>query len=199
MPRIRQRLLAARDLVHQLARRRDADDAGERVARHGDARKLLRARLAVGDLPPDEVGIDEDVGQEAEAGDDGGNAEVGRLVGDELDVDDVARLGPVDVDGTCERMAEAQVQREHVRVRAVARELPVQAVTCLERDLLARQHRGHGLESRVPAVVRFGRGDPHSKPATCSAARVAAATSSADQARDRPSWCTETTALRRSP
>ena len=58
-------------------------------------------------------------GEVAEAGDDCGHAEVGGLVGDELDVDDVARLGAFDVDGARERMAEPEVEREHVRMRAV--------------------------------------------------------------------------------
>ena len=61
-------------------RRRDADDAGEHVLRHRDAGQLLRARDAAGDLPLDEVRLGEEVGEEAEAGDDRGDAEVGRLV-----------------------------------------------------------------------------------------------------------------------
>ena len=111
---------APRDLLHQLPRGRDANDTGERVARDGHARQLRRARLAAGDLPLDEVRVGEQIGEETEAGDDGGDAEVRRLVADELDVDRVPRRGAFDVDGTRERMAEAEVDRLGIVVGARA-------------------------------------------------------------------------------
>ena len=138
-------------------------------------------------------------GEVAETGDDGGHAEVGGLVGDELDIDDVARLGTFDVHGSRQRMPEPEVEREHVRLRAAGRELAVEAVARFQRDLVAGPNAGHGLEVRVPAVVRPCGSDPQSSPATRPAASVAAAISSAVQVRGRPSWCKETTALRRSP
>ena len=80
----------------------------------------------------------------------------------------VARLRTVDVDGARERMAEPEVEREHVRMRAAGRELAVEAVPRFQRDLVAGPNAGHGLEVRVPAVVRPGGGDPHSSPATAA-------------------------------
>ena len=193
----RECLLAARDLVHQLVRGCDADDARERLAGNRNARELRRARLATGDVPLDEVRIGEHVGEEAEAGKHGGDAEVARLVREELDVDSVARLGIFDVDGARQRMAQPEVDVEHVRVRAVAGELAVDPVARLERDLVARPQGGHRLQVGMPAVVRACRGNPHRSSATSCAAFEAAAISSAVQRRGRSSWCNETTARSR--
>ena len=63
-------------------------------------------------------------------------------------------------------MAEAEVERERVRMRAVVRQLPVEAVARLQRDLVSRLHRRHGLEVGVPPVVGFRGGDPHRSSAT---------------------------------
>ena len=196
---IRERLLALRDRLHQLLRGGDAYDSGEGVSCNGHARQLRRSRVAAGDVPFHEKGVGEQICEVAEAGDDGGHAEVGGLVGDELDIDDVARHGTLDVHGSRQRMPEPEVEREHVRQRAVRCELTVEPVARLERDLVARPDTGHGLEARVPAVVRPCGGDPHSSSATRLAASVAAAISSAVQVRGRPSWCKETTAFKRSP
>ena len=111
---IRDRLLALGDRLHQLLRGRDADDAGEGVSRNGHARQLRRSRAAAGDVPVHEERVGEEICEEAEAGDDGGHAEVGGLVGDELDLEHVARLRALDLDGAGQRMAEPEVEREHV-------------------------------------------------------------------------------------
>ena len=68
--------------------------------------------------------------------------------------------------------------RAAVGVRALARQLPVEAVARLEGERLAGRDARDRLEVRVPAIVRGGRRDPHRSSPTRSAARVAAATSS---------------------
>ena len=67
---IGERLLAAGDLVHQLQRRRDADDTGKGTARDDHARECGERARPSGDLPDHEEGLREEVGEEAEAGDD---------------------------------------------------------------------------------------------------------------------------------
>ncbi len=196
---IRERLLALRDVSIS-----SSDGATPTTPANGSPSTGMpgssgeRARAA-GDLPRDEIGIREHVREEAESGNDGGDAEVGRLIGEELDVDDVARLCTFDVDGTRQRMAQPEVDVEHVGHASCRGELAVEPVARLQRDLVARPHRSHGLQIGMPAVVRPCGRDSHSSSATRSAALVAAAISSAVQVRGRPSWCKETTAFKRSP
>src|SRR5207248_6285461 len=123
---------------------------GEHVLRLRDAWKLLGSRQAAGDLPLDQVRLREQVGEEPEAGDDGRGPEVVWLVSDELDLERLTGLGASDVDGAGQRMAEPEVQAAGVGVRAVACELPVEAVPSLERDGLLRLDRRHWLQAGVP-------------------------------------------------
>ena len=110
-PCTRSRSSRARTASQPLVRRRDADDAGEELLRNGHARQLRRARDAVRDLPLDHVRLREEVGEEPEAGDHPGDAEVGGLVGDELDLEHLARLRALDVDRPRQRMPEPEVER----------------------------------------------------------------------------------------
>ena len=74
---------------------------------------------------------------------------------------------PVDVHRPRQRMPEAEVERAGVGVRALARELAVEAVRGLEPDLLARGDLRDRLDVRMPAVVH------QSSSATRSAAAAA--------------------------
>ena len=109
-------------------------------------------------------------GEEAEAGNHGGDAEVRRLVRDQLDDEQVAGLGALDEQRPGQRMAEAEVEIEDVRVCAAAGQLTVDPVAGDERHLLARCDRGDRGDVRVPAVVRRRGRDPHNSAATSSAA-----------------------------
>jgi hypothetical protein len=155
----------------------------------GTGRPVLRRPAAhrrgqrVRDLPFDEEGLGEDVSEEAEAGDDTGDAEVGRLVCDELDLDDVARLGPFDEHGACQRMPEIEVERKQVGVGALARQLVVDAVARLERDLLTRLHGGDRFEIGVPPGCEPGRRDSHRSPPLPAQFALRPRCSSADHAR----------------
>ena len=90
-------LLAGALRLHQLVRRRDTDHArvdARRAPRPPVARPSAR-RVAV-ELPAHEERLREDVGEEPEAGDHRVDAEVRRLVGEQLDLEHVARLGALD-------------------------------------------------------------------------------------------------------
>ena len=143
------------------------------------------------ELPADEERLGEEVGEEAEAGDDPVHAEVGGLVPDELDLEHVARLCPLDVHRPGQRVSEPEVEAPAVGVRARARQRPVEPVARLERELVAGRDTRHRLEVGVPAVVRGGRGDPHRSSPMRAAAREAAAISSAVHRRGAPSWWSE--------
>ena len=132
---------------------------------HRDPRQLSGARVRPVELPADEERLGEEVGEEAEAGDDPVHAEVRGLVPDELDLEHVARLCPLDVDRPGQRVSEPEVEPPAVGVRARARQRPVEPVARLERELVAGGDARHRLEVGVPAVVRGGRGDPHRRPA----------------------------------
>ena len=184
-------LLAGALPLHQLVGRRDADHAGVDAGGHRDPRQLSGARVRPVELPADEERLGEEVGEEAEAGDDPVHAEVRGLVPDELDLEHVARLCPLDVHRPGQRVSEPEVEPPAVGVRARARQRPVEPVARLERELVAGGDARHRLEVGVPAVVRGGRGDPHRRPATCSAVREAVAISSSVHRRGAPSWWSE--------
>ena len=170
-------------------RRRHADHTGEQLLGDRDARQLLAARYAVRDFPLDEVGIGEEVGEEAEAGDQRGRAELVRLVGEQLDLEHLARLGAFHVHRPGQWVAESPVGVRDVFVGALAGELPAEALLALEPDLLARLDLGDRLQIRVPAVVH------QSNSPTRVAVAWHSAISSIVQMRGDPSWCSETIPL----
>ena len=149
----RPRLLARTELLHERRRRRRADDAGERLLGDGDARQLGGARDAAVDLPLDEIRVGEEVGQVAEARDDRSRPEVGRLVLEELDFEDVAGLRAADGERACQRVAEPEVQPAGVGVRALAGQLAGEAVLRFEPDLLVDVDLRERLQIRMPAVM----------------------------------------------
>ncbi len=65
--------------VDQLARRGDADRARKGVGRNRDSGQLGRPGMPTVELPADEVGTGEDVGEKAETGENGAEPEVTRL------------------------------------------------------------------------------------------------------------------------
>ena len=65
---------------------------------HRDAWELVRAGDGAVELPADEERLGEEVGEEAEAGDDAVDAEGRRLVAEDLDLEHVAGLGTFDED-----------------------------------------------------------------------------------------------------
>ena len=85
-------------------RRRDADHADERVGRDADALQAARGRVPVVQAPGDEERLLEEIAEQAEAGEDGGRAEVVGLDCEDLDLEDVARLGAPHGDRPGERM-----------------------------------------------------------------------------------------------
>src|SRR5918992_2934509 len=145
-------------LAHPHARDRfvrggDAGHAGERGLRDCDAGELRAGGTASLDLPLDQVGVGEEVGEVAEPGDHGGDAEVRRPVREKLDLEEVAGLGALDPDGPGKRVPEPEVKRPGVLVGAVPPELAGEPVLRLEGQLLAGRYRRDGLQLRMPAVV----------------------------------------------
>src|SRR5262249_1205353 len=136
LPPLAQRLLAPAELLQQRVGRRDADDARERLLRYRDARQLRSSCEPALDLPLDEVRVGEEVGEVAEPGNDRRRPEIGRLVLDELHLEDVARLRAADVERARQRMPEAEVQPPGVGVGALARQLIREPVLGLEPYLL---------------------------------------------------------------
>ena len=181
------RLLATPLHLHQLGGRSHADHAGMHAGGHGDAGELVGAGQRAVELPAHEERLREDVGEEAEAGDDAVDTERGRLVGEERHLEHVPGLGAVDEDRARERVAQAEIEGGAVLVPALARELPVEPVAGLEDDLVAGRHAGDGLDRRVPAVVRGGGRDSHSSAPIRVAAARAAPISSSVQVRGSPS------------
>jgi hypothetical protein len=145
-------VLAPPDLPHQLLRRRDADRARERIARHRDARQLRGSRVASVELPPDEVGAWEEIGEEAEAGQDCAEPEVAGVDLEQLDDQDVARLGSLHVDRPRQEILR-EVEGEQILVDAVSPDLISRAERRVERDHVAGPHDGHRLDVRMPAIV----------------------------------------------
>jgi hypothetical protein len=111
-----QLVFASLERLHSLRRGRYADHTCERVSGHGHAGQLFGTSDSVRDLPLHDVGIGEQVGEHAEARDDRGDSEVGRLVGDELHLEDPARLGALDKDRAGQRMAETELDSQYVLV-----------------------------------------------------------------------------------
>ena len=169
-------LLARADARDRLVRGSEPGDAGEGRLGHGDAGQLRRTCAPPVDLPLHQVGRGKEVGKVAEPGDDRGDPEARRLVGDEVDLEHVARLRSVDVDGARERVSQAEVDDADVLVRASRPELAGEAVLGLERELLAGRDAGNGLQLWVPAVVH-----PHASSSTRTR-------SAASCARARSSW-----------
>ena len=181
----RDRLLPFADRRQQLVRRRDADDSRERVLGHGDAGQLRRPRKPAVEVPRHHVRLGEQVGEEPEPGDDGRDAEVRRLVGEELDLEDVARLRSLDMHRPAERVAEPEVEPPCVSMRARPGQLPREAVLALEPHLVAGRDVERRLELGVPAVVH------HSRRASSFAARRHASASSCVHRRGAFNSCTE--------
>ena len=100
----------------------------------------------------DEVGTGEDVGEEAETGENGAEPEVPRLHFEQLHCQDVARLGALDVDRAGEQVVR-EVERQQVLMHALRPDLVTRAERCLERDDVAGSDDRNRLDVRVPAVV----------------------------------------------
>ena len=94
-----------------------------------------------------------------------------RRVAEELDLEDVARLGSLDLDRPGERVRETEVELRAVRMRALAGEQAGDSVLDVERELVSRRDRDDRRDVRMPAVVH-----QRSSP-TRAAARVHAAAS----------------------
>ena len=89
----------------------------------------------------------------AEARDDRSRPEVGRLVLEELDFEDVAGLRAADGERACQRVAEPEVQPAGVGVRALAGQLAGEAVLRFEPDLLVDVDLRERLQIRMPSVM----------------------------------------------
>ena len=74
-----------------------------------------------------------------------------------LDLEQVARLGAVYVNGTRERMHSADLDGGDVGRGGARDELAVGPFSCFEDDLIARAARQHRLHPGVPAVVALVR------------------------------------------
>ena len=114
-----------------------------------------------------ERGIGKLIGQQAESGNVGGPSETR---GDELsegDLERIARLRALDVDGPAYGIDAAEVERRHVGGRRAVFEVPVASVQALEVDRLAglapqrRRKVAAPGEVMVLAVDRMVAGDAH--------------------------------------
>ena len=75
------------------------------------------------------------------------------LVGDQLDLEQVAGLGAFDVDRPGERMAAAETDAQQVRGGALATQLTVEPIARLERQFLAWRDARDREDSGMPAIV----------------------------------------------
>ena len=89
----------------ELRRRGYSDRARKRVARNRDPGQRRRPGVTTVDLPRDQIGAGQEVGEEAEPGKDGAEPEVPRLHFEQLHYQQIARLGPLDVDGAGQQVA----------------------------------------------------------------------------------------------
>ena len=100
-----------------------------------------------------QVGRGHDVAQEAEAGKDG--AEGGRLRLDiqELDLQGIAGLGPLDVYRPGQGVHGARVEAREIRLGGTGLDLAVDRVTRLHDDLFPLAHLEHGRDVGMEPVV----------------------------------------------
>ncbi len=162
-------LLAGGGPLHQGPVGRQPDGAHER--RPGDAqpRQVLGGGPAALDAPAGHVRVGEHVAQEPEAGHLHGVAVAVRLDLQDLDLEQVARLGPVDVHRPGEGVDHVQVGRGHGLQGRLRPHLPVEGVAGAQHHLVAGVADDHRRDVRVPAVVAglrlLGQGlrvvDPH--------------------------------------
>ena len=129
-----------------------ADRAHERRHRHAHARHLVRRRRLAVELPVDDVGLGEQIAQEAEARHD---HRVAVLVG--LDVDQrhrehVALLGALDEHRPGHRMHEVEVERGDVVGGRADGQVAVESIAGLEHDVVARLGARHGRDRRMIAI-----------------------------------------------
>jgi len=125
----------------------------ERRAGDAHARQVVGGGPAVGDRPAHHERLGELVAQEAEAGHLHGVAVAVRLDVEDLDLEDVTVLGPVDVDGPGERVDHVEVRRAHGVQGGRGPHLAVEGVTGRKDHLVARVAAHHRRDVRVPAVV----------------------------------------------
>ena len=150
---VEQRLFAGGGAGEQLVAGRQADRAHERGSGDADAGKVVGGGPAPGDVPVDLEGLGELVAEEPEPGYlDGVAVAVGFDVED-LDVEQVARLGAVDVDGAGQGMHHVEVRSGDVVPRGGGAQLSVEGVTGLEDHLVAGVAVDHRWDVGVPAVV----------------------------------------------
>ena len=109
-------VLALGDFLEEGAGGGDADGAHEGGFGDADAGDLGRGGKAVAHVPLGDEGVEVDIPQEAEAGDDAGEAEGRRLDVEDVDLEEVAKLGALDVDGTGEGVDETEVDAGEVGV-----------------------------------------------------------------------------------
>ena len=93
------------------AGRGDADCTHERRSRHAHSGEVRRLGKPVGYIPVDDVGRQEHVAEEPEAGDDGREPPPSRVNVQDVAFQQVAGLGPLDVDWAGKRMDHVQVPR----------------------------------------------------------------------------------------
>src|SRR6185437_1959382 len=112
-----------------------------------------RGRPPVRDVPVDLERVGELVAQEAEARHLHGEAVAVRLDVDDLDLEQVARLGALDVDRTGERVHDVEVRRGDGIQGRVRGHLPVERVPRLQHHLVAGLAPDQRWDVGVPPVV----------------------------------------------
>ena len=115
-----------------------------------------RGGKAVAHIPLGDEGVEVDVPQEAEAGDDAGEAERSGLDAEHVNLEQVARLGALDVDGAGEGVDEAEVDAGEVGVGGACVNLAVEGVAGGHHHLFAGVGLDDGRDVGVPAVVSLG-------------------------------------------
>src|SRR6266536_944071 len=127
--------------------------AHEGGAWNADAGQVLRGRPAPGDRPPHHERVGELVAQETEPRHLDRVAVADRLDLQDLDLQQVAGLGAVDVDRPGERVDHVQVGRRHGLQSGGRPHLAVERVTRLQDHLLTGVAAHDRRDIRVPAVV----------------------------------------------
>src|SRR6185503_6502075 len=146
-------LLARDDPVQLRAGRRHPDRARERSVLYANAGDAGGLRVAVGDPPGEHPCIFELVPQKTEARREPCEADRVRLHIDDADLEQIARLGSLDVDGSREGVGYVQVQLRQVGRFGRGGDLPVDRVAALENDAFARTDASDRRYVGVPAVV----------------------------------------------
>ena len=130
-----------------------ADGAHERRAGDAQPGQVVGGRPAVADPPADHEGVGELVPQEAEPGHLHGVAVAVRLDLQDLDLEQVARLGPVDVHRAGERVDDVQVGPGHRLQGRLRAHLAVEGVPGPQHHLVPGVAGHQRRDVRVPAVV----------------------------------------------